>query len=85
VFSELSRLIADGNVPPLLPSTLLGYEEIPKALQLLRDSSHIGKIVIFDDRGTKLAVPVSVRTWLELSQFLNFLDPTCAGSGTEYS
>jgi NADPH-dependent curcumin reductase CurA len=62
VFSELSRLIADGNVPPLLPSTLLGYEEIPKALQLLRDGSHIGKIVICDDRGTKLAVPVRVRT-----------------------
>jgi D-arabinose 1-dehydrogenase-like Zn-dependent alcohol dehydrogenase len=58
VFSELSQLIADGNVPPLLPRTLLSYEEIPKALRLLREGTHIGKIVISDDRGTKLAVPV---------------------------
>ncbi|PKX89973.1 polyketide synthase fmaB [Aspergillus novofumigatus IBT 16806] len=57
VFSELSLLIADGNVPPLLPSTLLGYQEIPKALQLLREGTLIGKIVISDDRGTKLAIP----------------------------
>ncbi|GFF75198.1 lovastatin nonaketide synthase [Aspergillus udagawae] len=56
-FSELSQLIADVNVPPLLPRTLLSYEEIPKALRLLREGTHIGKIVISDDRGTKLAVP----------------------------
>ncbi|GIK06546.1 putative PKS/NRPS-like protein biosynthetic cluster [Aspergillus viridinutans] len=64
VFSELSQLIADGNVPPLLPRTIFGYEEIPKALGLLREGTHVGKIVISDDRGTKLAVPTRPATTL---------------------
>ncbi|KAF7175177.1 hypothetical protein CNMCM7691_006581 [Aspergillus felis] len=67
VFSGLSLLIADGNVPSLIPSTLLGYEEIPRALRLLREGTHVGKIVISDDRGTELAVPTRPATSLAQS------------------
>ncbi|KAH1615370.1 hypothetical protein KXX21_000900 [Aspergillus fumigatus] len=67
VFLELSRLVTDGSVQPLSPSTLLGYEEIPKALQLLREGTHIGKIVISDPRGTKLAVLTRPATTLAQS------------------
>ncbi|KAJ6022991.1 hypothetical protein N7460_013386 [Penicillium canescens] len=57
VFSELSQLIADGNLPAPSPTTLLGYEMIPEALRLLREGTQIGKIVISDGHNTKLAVP----------------------------
>ncbi|KAG2003943.1 hypothetical protein GB937_009307 [Aspergillus fischeri] len=67
VFLELSRLVTDGRVQPLLPSTLLGYEEIPKALQLLREGTHVGKIVISDKHGTKLAVPTRPATTMAQS------------------
>ncbi|RYO78215.1 hypothetical protein DL763_009737 [Monosporascus cannonballus] len=57
VFSELSQLIADGSVRPLSPCRRLGYEEIPEALRLLRGGNQVGKVIISNGYGTKLAVP----------------------------
>ncbi|ORY71786.1 uncharacterized protein BCR38DRAFT_404827 [Pseudomassariella vexata] len=58
VFLELSQLIEDGHAKPISPYKLLGYEEIPKALQLVQERQHFGKFVILNGLGAKVAAPI---------------------------
>ncbi|RDL31023.1 Lovastatin nonaketide synthase [Venustampulla echinocandica] len=63
VLTELSQLIAGGYIEPISPCKALGYGEIPEALRLIREGNQIGKIVISDDLGTKLAVSTRPATY----------------------
>ncbi|KAK1975925.1 hypothetical protein LZ30DRAFT_785922 [Colletotrichum cereale] len=59
IYTELAELVSHGHIQPVSPRRVWGYNEIPKALKLLRAGNHIGKFVI--SNGPDAKVMVSVR------------------------
>lgn len=52
------KLVNEGHLKPIHPLTVYSFSDIPSSFAYMRTGRHIGKIVIADDEGSSIAVPI---------------------------